>query len=303
MEYKIHRRAMLGMLVAGAAATMGFTPSPKNPGTQELNFIQEPATSKLPVSTQNGQFEKDRLSWLFKYYSAERGLSQEEKIRAIEQGLSVVQNNFGNGSCLMLDECGYFLTAAHLFRLSNNNSNGLTGNLKLDVYNPASGIRAEIKSYLLDLSYDVAVFFAPTGKAPKAVDGLSIRQGFEDGEALTGMGLVPLRTNRINIQRGGVLQEARVTGLSNSADNSRTTMRTNLAVLGMLAFPGCSGGPAHSQGDVVGVVSTMYGDWREYFSSERPNDRFHPFFRRYQEGTGIAPLPPINSLIENPLRP
>lgn len=216
------------------------------------------------------------------------------RIRSLRNNIALVQRSEdrGAGTAIKICESGYYLTAAHV--LSDKNKEGPRETLingPAVVYNPSDGLVLSISEILADHDYDLALFYAPSGKQRQRIEGIQINQSpLQHEQKLWQLGLMVWETQGIF--------SARIHYLFGSVDlapPATTSKAKNLIkVKGMIPFGGSSGGPiVDSNGVIVAIESSYYVDFgdKEYVENKREN----------YVGSEVAPITILNSLLEKPV--
>lgn len=179
----------------------------------------------------------------------------------------------------MIDESGYFVSAAHTFGSESGNFHPLKTSAFM--YHPQYRVHFLIRNFAIEPENDAAIIYAPTGSPRKKFPNLRLNFGeLREGNPLT---LVSIRQDRPEDYPQLELQVGRV---ANSEPNEFPDYKNLVAVRAMIPTGGQSGAPIkNDQEEIAGILTGGY----PVGQSNAP----------YQ-GALVTPLKNIRELTENP---
>lgn len=191
--------------------------------------------------------------------------SVDDRWQALKENSTYIQlitsNGIGEGSAIKICESGYYLSAAHIFV----DKDFTPIKWKSQVYLPTSGAVNPIKSVVFDPGSDLAIFYAPSGKNRRKVEGLQINDSqLSKDEKLWLLGLaVGTHNNMVTASLGIPFGQVDERGLKNIYDEDAYVL-----VKGMIPYGGSSGGAViNTRGDIVAIES---GSWIDPTSGKPP---------------------------------
>ena len=175
----------------------------------EKDFQIENAPGRAVEAVLSPDFNKSYLSSLLTNLQREVG-TRETRLSAIQDNMSILLGNEGNnGTALRIDENGTFLTVGH------NLTRGAQGRqivaTPIDAVHLKSGGVAPTRRAFVNLQMDMALVSAASGKATKAVEGITISaRDLTIGEQVWFIGVVQdPKTERFNMRvaAGSIVQK------------------------------------------------------------------------------------------------
>lgn len=263
----------------GNSATEGF----KNPEPSTSILPEEPKIARSLLVLQPKLVEVQSPSpFDIKYFkNLIADLSKPTDKIDLNKRWNAIQSNtvaiqipgVGLGTGIQICESGYFLTAAHILGSDDDENESLKPITNYThIYKPQSGALIPISDFIIDSESDLAIFYAPTGKKPKKIEGLFIDPNpLEPGRKLWLIGML-LQTQASSIQASLSIRYGQVdlTPKDCFFCGGNLEHEELLAkVKGMKPYGGSSGGPIiDSKGNIVGIESGFYIDEESFGEKE-----------------------------------
>lgn len=175
----------------------------------EKDFQIENAPARAVKAALSPDFNQSYISSLVTNLQKETGL-RESRLAAIQNNISILLGNEGNnGTALRIDENGTFLTVAH--NLTRGSLGKQVVTTPMYAAHLKSGEVAPVRRAFVDLQHDIAFVNGSSGKATRAVEGITISpRDLTIGEQVWFIGIVQdPKTERFNMRvaAGSIVQK------------------------------------------------------------------------------------------------
>lgn len=190
----------------------------------------------------------------------------KERMEAIIDNLYKIGGPTGNGTALMIDESGIFLTAAHTMGALPKQFEPLNRFFISLTTDPRTEKAFLVRQFMVMENNDVGVVYAPTGKARKPVANLQIDTfALQDNTKLWSYGIFTREKDGVLSYTLGLVS-GQVGEVQKEGEMGYDDL---LQIRDMIPYGGLSGAPVVSrEGKIVGTISggLPYGDEKTPFS-------------------------------------